>query len=214
MQLILSEKNLEVYLEKTDIINFRHSLIQKKLDEFRKKGQTKRELAEMAFLFVRDEIQHSFDKESEVITISASDTLENGEGICFAKAHLLAAFLRGMDIPAGFCYQRVTRKGTPESGYALHGLNAVYLDDINQWFRLDPRGNKPGVYSEFSISPEKLAYPIRTQLDEMDYPFVYKDPLESVIYSMEQSINCKELFFNRPESIIINSNILKSVKKL
>lgn len=105
-----------------------------------------------------------------------------------------------MGIPTGFCYQRVLRKGTIESGYALHGLNAIYLEDIG-WFRLDPRGNKPGVDSEFSIETEKLAYPIRTSLGEIDYPKVYTKPLDSVIAAMHNSKGCHELFYKRPEEI-------------
>lgn len=201
MQLIITNEDVQDYLEETYLINFSHPFIQEKINEFKQKGKTKQEWAELAFLFVRDEIQHSFDIDGKAITINASDVLEKGEGICFAKAHLLAAFLRGMGIPAGFCYQRVTRKGSPESGYALHGLNALYFEEIGQWFRVDPRGNKPGVSSEFSISPEKLAYPIRNEIDEVDYPYVFSGPLDKVISAMEDSADCKELFFNRPESI-------------
>lgn len=195
-------ENLQAYLEETDIINFSHPAIQEKIKEFQKSGKTKFEMAQLAFEFVRDEIKHSFDLEdSKVITITASDALDKLEGICFAKAHLLAAFLRGMNIPTGFCYQRVTRKGTPESGYALHGLNAVYFAEMDKWFRVDPRGNKPGISSEFSISPEKLAYPIRTELDEIDYPYVFSEPLDEVISGMKLANDCKELFVNRPESL-------------
>ena len=142
----------------------------------------------------------SFDTQSKVITISAEDAIEKKEGICFAKSHVLATLLRGMGIPAGFCYQRVLRKGTVESGYALHGLNAVYLEDTG-WFRVDPRGNKPGVDSQFSTDTEKLAYPIRTELGEADYPEVFTAPLPSVIKSMEESAACQALFFNRPEKV-------------
>lgn len=202
MQLKIRNENLQAYLEETDVINFSHPAIQEKIQEFQKSGKTKFESAQLAFNFVRDEIKHSFDLEdSKVITITSSDALNKLEGICFAKSHLLAAFLRGMNIPTGFCYQRVTRKGTPESGYALHGLNAVYFEEMDKWFRVDPRGNKPGVSSEFSITPEKLAYPIRTEMDEIDYPHVFSEPLVEVISGMKQSNDCKELFVNRPESI-------------
>ena len=202
LQLHIMNENLQAYLQETDIINFSHPTIQEKIQEFQKSGKTKFESAQLAFNFVRDEIKHSFDLEdSKVITITASDVLNELEGICFAKAHLLAAFLRGMNIPTGFCYQRVTRKGTPESGYALHGLNAVYFEEMDKWFRVDPRGNKLGVFSEFSITPEKLAYPIRTELGEIDYPQVFGEPLAEVISGMKKSNDCKELFVNRPESI-------------
>lgn len=199
MQLIIKSENMADYLEETEIINFRHPSIKTKIAEFQKGGKNKQEWAQLAFNFVRDEIQHSFDVECDVITVSASEALEQRAGICFAKAHLLAALLRGMGIPTGLCYQRVTRKGTQDSGYALHGLNAIYFEETDTWFRVDPRGDKPGVHSEFSIHPEILAYPIRTELDEVDYPFVLNKPLENVILSMQESIDYKELFYKRPE---------------
>lgn len=200
MELIASG-DIPEFLQETEIINFRNNKILAKIEEFNYMGKTKLERAKLAFNFVRDEIQHSFDVDSKFVSITASETLEHKEGICFAKAHLLAAFLRGMNIPAGFCYQRVTRKGTPESGYALHGFNAVWLNEMDSWFRVDPRGNKPGVYSEFSVSPEKLAYPIREELKEIDYPYIFSSPLDSIIDSMKNSLDCNELFYKRPESI-------------
>ena len=149
---------------------------------------------------VRDQVAHSFDTGHDVVSISAEDALRNGEGICFAKAHLLAALLRGMDIPCGFCYQRVLRKGTVESGHALHGLNAVYLEETG-WFRVDPRGNKPGIDSRFSPKVEKLAYPIRPELGEVDYPDVLVAPLPAVLRAMEGARDCHELFWTRPEAM-------------
>lgn len=202
MKLEFMTTDIEEFLQcQNDIINFNHPIVQSKIKEINKPGFTAREKAEKAFNYVRDEIQHSFDTNSLVITISASDTIEKGEGICFAKSHLLTALLRGMGIPAGFCYQRVLRKGTIESGYALHGLNAVYIEEEDQWIRVDPRGNKPGIYSEFSVDEEKLAYPIREELGEKDYPQVFPQPLETVIHAMQHSEDCHELFLSRPESI-------------
>lgn len=154
----------------------------------------------MAFEIARDRIKHSFDTHNQHVTINATDVLETENGICFAKAHLLATLLRGMGIPTGFCYQRVLRKNTIESGYALHGLNAIYLDDIG-WFRVDPRGNKPGIDSQFTTDVEHLAYPIRTNLGEVDYPNILTAPLDSVLQSMETSKTTDELFYNRPEKL-------------
>jgi|SRR5690625_1352280 len=201
MKLQLESTNKADFLRPIDgIIDYETQIVQEKINEIKNSTDKVREQAELAFNFVRDEIDHSFDTNSKVITISASDTLNKKEGICFAKSHLLAALLRGLGIPAGFCYQRVLRKGTVESGYALHGLNALYLDEVG-WFRVDPRGNKEGINSEFSTDKEKLAYPIRTELGEIDYPEVYSNPLPSVIESMNDSKDCHALFFNRPEAI-------------
>jgi transglutaminase-like putative cysteine protease len=201
MDFMICTQDFAAFLEETEIINYSHPSIKEKIKEIQQKGKNKQDWAKLAFVFVRDDIQHSFDTGSAKITISASDALEQKEGICFAKSHLLAALLRGLGIPAGFCYQRVTRRGTPESGYALHGLNAIYFEETNTWFRVDPRGNKPGVSSEFSITPEKLAYQIHLEMDEADYPYVYSKPLESVVTSMKESADCMELFLKRPEAV-------------
>ncbi len=201
MKLILESNNLEDYLKEiSPVVLFHTPAIQEKIREIESMASTKKEKAKIAFEIARDEIHHSFDTQEKLVTINAEDVLRNKEGICFAKSHLLATLLRGMGIPAGFCYQRVLRKGTVESGYALHGLNAVYLEESG-WFRVDPRGNKPGIDSRFSIEEEKLAYPIRTELGEVDYPNVFTTPLPSVLTSMHESCDTQELFYKRPEAI-------------
>lgn len=203
MQLQLESARLEDYLQEIDgVIDFKSPLIKETINSIKEAAKSDRERAELAFTIARDRIAHSFDTKSKVITISAEDAMAKKEGICFAKSHLLAALLRGMGIPAGFCYQRVLRKGTIESGYALHGLNALYLEG-HGWFRVDPRGNKEGIRSEFSIEEEKLAYPIREELGEKDYPNVLTKPLESVINAMHESEDCHALFFNRPETLSV-----------
>lgn len=201
MKLHIQSNHLKDYLGSIEgIIDVEHPLVLEKVKEIKQSNSKIEKQAEIAFQYVRDEIEHSFDTKSKKITISASDTIKNSEGICFAKSHLLAALLRGLGIPTGFCYQRVLRKGTVESGYALHGLNALYLEEYG-WFRVDPRGNKEGINSEFNIEEEQLAYPIRGDLGEVDYQQVYTEPLTSVINAMENSEDCHALFFNRPENI-------------
>lgn len=202
MKLILESDKLEDYLKEIpSVVEFSTPLIQKQIQWIESQTPSSEERAKMAFEIARDQIHHSFDSpDSREVTINAEEVLAKKEGICFAKAHLLAALLRGMGIPTGFCYQRVLRKGTVDSGYALHGLNAVYLDGRG-WFRVDPRGNKPGIDSQFSIEKERLAYPIREELGEKDYPNVFVAPLPSVITSMKESADSHELFYKRPEMI-------------
>lgn len=201
MELKIESEHLQDYLKEVpSVIEFNTPLVQQQINDIKSHASTDEQRAKTAFEFVRDKITHSFDIQSKTITISAEDTLSKGEGICFAKSHLLATLLRGMGIPAGFCYQRVLRKGTIDSGFALHGLIAAFLKDKG-WFRLDPRGNKPGIDSQFSIETEKLAYPIRTALGEIDYPEVYVQPLPTVIKSMQESNDCLALFYNRPEMV-------------
>lgn len=199
MELIIESDELKDYLKEVPpVIQFDTPLIQKEIKAITAQTTSIKERARLAFEFARDEIHHSFDaEESELVTINAEDAVEKKEGICFAKSHVLASLLRGMDIPTGFCYQRTYN---PKAGFALHGLNAIYLDDTG-WFRVDPRGNKPGIDSEFSTGTEKLAYSIDPSKGEVDYPNVFPEPLPNVITAMQQSANVAELFYNRPESM-------------
>ncbi|GAB1396798.1 MAG TPA: transglutaminase family protein [Saprospiraceae bacterium] len=201
MKLKPESEKLDDYLGSVlPFIVFETPLVKSKILEIKSITNNKALQAKIAFEFVRDNISHSFDTNSSLITIGAEETIEKQEGICFAKSHLLASLLRGSGIPAGFCYQRVLRKATVESGYALHGLNALYLDGTG-WFRVDPRGNKAGINSQFSTDEEKLAYPIREELGEVDYPDIFTKPLASVTKSMEESGDCHVLFYNRPEAL-------------
>ena len=201
MQLQLESARLEDYLQEIDgVIDFKSPLIKETINSIKEAAKSDRERAELAFTIARDRIAHSLIQRARLLLYARKMPWQKRKGICFAKSHLLAALLRGMGIPAGFCYQRVLRKGTIESGYALHGLNALYLDG-HGWFRVDPRGNKEGIQSEFSIEEEKLAYPIREEFGEKDYPNVLTKPLESVINAMHESEDCHALFFNRPEAL-------------
>ena len=201
MKLQIESEQLADYLkELSPIIQFHTPLIKEKIHFIKSQASSDRDRAKMAFETARDEIAHSFDTQNDLVTINSEDVLKSKDGICFAKSHLLVSLLRGMEIPAGFCYQKVLMKGTVESGYALHGLNAVYLPETG-WFRVDPRGNKPGIDSQFTTDKEKLAYPIRPELGEIDYPVVLTEPLPSVIQAMQESSNSKELFYTRPTDL-------------
>lgn len=101
------------------------------------------------------------------VTCRASDVLKYRTGYCFAKSHLLAALLRANQIPAGFCYQRLTMDDPPAQEQndrnlrcTLHGLNAVFLPGIG-WYRVDSRGNREGVDARFTSPQEQLAFEIR-----------------------------------------------------
>ena len=87
-------------------------------------------------------------------------------GYCYAKSHLLAALLRANQIPAGFCYQRLSidDQGAP---YSLHGFNGIYFPEIG-WYRVDTRGNKEGVNAQFSPPQECLAFKIKLP-EEADF---------------------------------------------
>ena len=144
--------------------------------------------------FVRDEIKHSWDIQDRRVTARASDVLQEKVGICWAKANLLAALLRANQIPAGICYQRLTLEDTPESGYCIHALNAVYLSSLKSWIRLDARGNKEGIQAEMSLDQEQLAFAVRPELGEIDYQEVYAEPLPVTMDILEKSTDALYMY--------------------
>ena len=146
------------YLGKSEYINYDDITVKKQADLLKKESDDALSLIEKTYLFVRDRIRHSWDAQDKRVTVSASDVLREGVGICWAKANLLAALLRANGIPAGFSYQRLTLGDTPDTGYCIHVMNTVYMSSLNKWIRLDARGNKEGINAEFSLNDEKLAF--------------------------------------------------------
>jgi transglutaminase-like putative cysteine protease len=194
MELIPESTNLLDYLEELDVVDFSHPFIQKKMKELFHEGQSEIEKAKIAFEFVRDEISHSWDIQSTRVTCKASEVLYYKEGICYAKANLLAALLRSQGIPTGFCYQRLMLFDTPDKGYSLHALNGVFLQSLNRWIRLDARGNKPGVQAEFSIDKEILAFPVQEEFDEKDFPIIYTKPNPKTISVLKEHTDALKMY--------------------
>ncbi|MDR1735793.1 MAG: transglutaminase-like domain-containing protein [Oscillospiraceae bacterium] len=162
----------------------------------RSKGIT--EFVKNAYEYVRDNISHSADIQGSVVTCRASDVLQAQEGICFAKAHLLAAILRCNYVPTGFCYQKLILDDINAPYLILHGLNAVYIEEIGRWIRLDARGNKPGVNAQFSLEQEKLAFPVRREKGEVDIPIVFANPDQNVIKALTTNKTLNMLWSNLP----------------
>ncbi len=202
MQLICESGKLEDYLYELDDVNFSHEMIKEKTEELFTTTHTEIEKTKIAFEFVRDEIAHSWDIQGTQVTCKASDVLTYGEGICYAKANLLAALLRSQRIPTGFCYQRLMLFDTPEKGYSLHALNAVYLTSLEKWIRLDARGNKEGVDAQFSIDQEKLAFTVNETFDEKNYPVIYTNPNIKTLAVLKENYDAFELYTKHlPEDI-------------
>jgi transglutaminase-like putative cysteine protease len=154
------------------------------------------EVARACFEFVRDEIRHSVDFKLNPVTCRASDVLRHGTGYCYAKSHLLAALLRANGIPAGLCYQRLS-VGTEGAPYCLHGLNAVYLKDTG-WYRIDARGNKPGIDARFDPPLERLAFPIRERQERM-LPEIWAEPLPVVVETLARYDTWDQVLANLPD---------------
>lgn len=186
------------YLKGSEIVDYNNSKIQEKALELSLNSKNQFETVKNIYEFVRDEIPHSLDINGQKVVFNASEVLSNGQGICFAKSNLLAAMLRFLEVPTGFCYQRLTHEG----GYILHGLNAVFLGD--EWYRLDARGNREDLDAQFSVDEEKLAFPVSKE-GEIDYPEIYSKPVESVITAFKDAKTVDELMEKIPDRLIENS---------
>lgn len=188
MQLRLESQNMNDYLQSSDVIDYNSPEIVSLAESLSSETTDEIETVRRVYQFVRDQIAHSGDINARTVTCNASEVLFHKHGICCAKAHLLAAVLRRLNIPVGFCYQWLMSDNDDRT-LIIHGLNAVYLKPIQKWIRLDARGNKAGVNAQFSIDTETLAWPVRAELGETDDPVIYASPQTEVVQVLR---SCKD----------------------
>jgi transglutaminase-like putative cysteine protease len=191
---------MQGFLESTEFIDWHHPDVSAKAAQLAEGCAGRLDIARRCFEFVRDEIRHSADFKLNPVTCRASDVLRHRTGYCYAKSHLLAALLRANDIPAGLCYQRLSidDRGPP---FSLHGLNAVYFAE-HGWYRLDARGNKPGVQAEFTPPIERLAFPIAVK-GEADLPEIWPEPLPVVVNSLLAYKTWDDVYRNLPDVVLL-----------
>jgi hypothetical protein len=190
---------IEEYLKPTEIIDWQHPDILSKAKELAAGKENPTDVARSCFEWVRDKIKHIGDYDIQTVACSASEVLRAGSGVCYAKSHLLAALLRANSIPTGFCYQRLHMDD--ETGFCLHGLNAVYLEEYG-WYRIDPRGNKEGVNAQFTPPQEQLAFTVQTE-GEADLPEIWAEPLGIVVEPLRKYKIKDQLWDNLPDIQII-----------
>ncbi len=153
-------------------------------------------VAARCFEWVRDNIRHSLDHNENRVTISASEVLHYGTGLCYSKSHLLAALIRANAIPCGLVYQRLA---TDESGnsFCLHGLNAIWLAKYG-WYRVDPRGNREGITTSFDPPREHLAF-ATSSAGEFLVDEIFPDPLPVVVDALSRCGTMSEMCANLPD---------------
>ncbi|HEY8909382.1 MAG TPA: transglutaminase-like domain-containing protein [Desulfosporosinus sp.] len=201
MDLILETNNLEDYLKSSEIIDYDNETIKEIARQLSEEIEDEVETIRTAYNFVRDNVHHSADINGQIVTCKASEVLREKQGICYAKSHLLAAILRSLGIPTGFCYQKLILDDEIKPWIILHGLNAIYIKSLRKWIRVDARGNKDGVSAEFSLNVEKLAFPVRKEFGEKDEPVIYVNPNINVVQVLIDSKTIEELFENLPTEL-------------
>ncbi|WP_030753720.1 transglutaminase family protein [Streptomyces griseus] len=200
MELIQRNPDLAAYLAVGEAVDHDHPLVRATADRIAAAHPDAYAYAEAAYVFVRDAIPHSQDSGDLRVTWRASDVLEQGTGICYAKSVAYAALLRARGIPAALCYQRLANDDG--SNPVVHGLVAVLLPGEDRWARQDVRGNvPPGVDAQFSPGEERLAWVVRPEFNEVDYPVLYDEPHPVVLRALKAAPDRPHLWRTLPTEL-------------
>ncbi len=189
---LIPPASITPFLSCSGVINCTNAEIRTLARTITNSGSDDIERSRTLYTWVRDSIAHTVDAGQADLMWNATDVLAAGHGLCFGKSHLFVALCRALGIPAGLCYQRV-RRG--DGSWVLHGLTAVYLEQLDKWIRLDPRGNKPGIDADFSLEMEKIAYEPTGDGEWLDQ-HVYPEPWQDITHLIELSSNALEFIEN------------------
>ncbi len=189
------------YLVSDAIIDWESPAVREKALELT--GSLSDEVAKARCLYewVRDNISHTADAGLDIVTCRASEVLHHGTGICFAKSHLLAALLRAISIPAGFCYQVLRMDPPVDNEPVLHGFNAMYLVTLDRWLRVDARGNTKGINAQFNVKREQLAFAMDPLADEFIYEAIFAAPVSIVVNKLKRYKRRSDLWQDLPQSL-------------
>jgi transglutaminase-like putative cysteine protease len=193
-------KNLDDYLVSDTIVDWKTPGVRQAALDLTSSIHDEVETARCLYEWVRDTIPHTNDAGLEIVTCMASEVLHHGTGTCFSKSHLLAAFLRAVNIPAGFCYQVLRLNPPVNNELVLHGFNGIYLSCLDKWIRVDARGNTREVNARFSIDKEQLAFPMKAAAGEFIYDTIFAAPVSNVVHRLKKYTNRRELWLDLPKA--------------
>lgn len=101
----------------------------------------------------------------------------------------------------GRSYSQVLTRIPPYTGMVLYGLNGVFISSIGKWIRVDARGNTGGIDAQFSLTEEKLAFPIDEKKGEFIYDKIFVSPAPAVIDVLQKFSNLTEMWPHLPNSL-------------
>ena len=184
---------MKEYLIETASIDYMNPIIQEKVQELKNQSNDDLDYIEQSYLFVRDEIPHSWDIGTNIVSRTASEVLINKTGICWTKSCLLAALLRANEIPSGISYQLLTIAEDDSEGHIIHALNTIYVKDSEKWIRIDARGNSGNLNTNFSLDKDQLAFQVREEFGEIDYNDNNADLDERLVNALAKTENLFEI---------------------
>ncbi len=197
----LESQILEDYLVSDTIVDWKTPEVRQTATDLTKSVSDEISKARLLYEWVRDNIPHCNDAGLDLVTCTASEVLRHGTGTCFAKSHLLAAFLRAVSIPAGFCYQVLRLDPPVDNKLVLHGLNGIYLSGIDRWIRLDALGNTGGINARFDTEKEQLAFQMDALSGEFIYDTVFSSPASNVVDKLVKHKSRKGLWLDLPKTL-------------
>ena len=184
---------MQKFLKSSPVVDFGHPEVEALARDLMSEG-SRDGYALRCFDCVRDNVIHSADTTSDVVSCSASEVAASRVGLCYAKSHLLVALLRAGKVPSGFSYLRVEM----ESGrFCLHGLVSIWIDGSG-WYRVDPRGGARGAAAKYSPPLEELVYHPQVP-GERDIQGVFAEPWSNVISALKNYTSMRELMLNLPD---------------
>ncbi|MCX7772318.1 MAG: transglutaminase-like domain-containing protein [Clostridia bacterium] len=187
------------YLECSDIIDFDHPLVEEASEQLTSGLRDTLSKVQAIYDFVTEQIFHSFQINATSVTLKASEVLDKGHGICYAKAHLFAALARASGIPAGLCYQ--IKYDEELEKLVVHGFNAVYLRELSRWLRLDASKHLDEADTRLDPLKEAPLLAVNKQLGEHDDPTIYVAPSRRIIKALNASETVDELRALLPSKI-------------
>ena len=191
-------QQIEDYLVSDQIVDWEAPAVQQKAADLTRSISDDVEKTRCLYEWVRDTIPHSNDAGIDLVTCTAREVLQHRTGICFAKSHLLAALLRAVNIPAGFCYQVLRLDPPVNNQLVLHGFNGIYLRSLERWLRIDPRGNTGGIDAQFSLEKEQLAFSMEPAAGEFIYDTIFAAPARTVVNRLRKYNSRTELWRDLP----------------
>jgi transglutaminase-like putative cysteine protease len=197
----LESKNMEDYLVSDMIVDWETPNVRQKALDLTRSISHEIDKARLLYEWVRDNIPHSNDVGLDTVTCTASEVLHYGTGVCFSKSHLLAALLRAITIPTGFCYQVLRLDPPVNNELVLHGFNGIYLSSIDKWIRVDARGNTKGVNAQFGIDKEQLAFGMDSLAGEFIYDTIFASPVSNVVNKLKKHKSRRDLWLDLPNEI-------------
>lgn len=194
------DPNINGYLEDTIVVDWQTPIVAERARALTAGHETLEDRLRAVFTFVRDEISHSFDIETDELTCNASEVLRAGHGLCYAKSHLLAALIRHCGVPAGFAFQRLRRDG-PDSAFVLHGFVAAQVPGRGGWVALDARGDNDAVSTVFDLETPSLAYTPDPALGEETLPGVHSKAVRHIVGMLSKGGTLTRVRRTLPDSV-------------